>query len=268
MQSATNTAQAETWEQRQEREGRERLERLAWFNDKMKNVAALLGAYTSEPWAWQEPEEPALWNPSGSLVGPDDKEIHATLDGYRKQGRIALSGTYPRDKAGRYYGGMQNQRAAITVAADKCEGKIAREIKSRLLPTYLAELAKIRARIKKSDDHDALSPSVFDASSRETTSSRPSASRIFLTAGRLLLSIQLLETHNKTAAAVGAQTYTEDELGFLPMRTKVWTNDLKLAGGMISSIQTGAGWVEIELRLPLDAALELLAQARPAGKEA
>ena len=234
MQSATNTAQAETWEQRQEREGRERLERLAWFNDKMKNVAALLGAYTSEPWAWQEPEEPALWNPSGSLVGPDDKEIHATLDGYRKQGRIALSGTYPRDKAGRYYGGMQNQRAAITVAKDKCEGKIAREIKSRLLPTYLAELAKIRARIKKSDDHDAL----------------------------------LLETHNKTAAAVGAQTYTEDELGFLPMRTKVWTNDLKLAGGMISSIQTGAGWVEIELRLPLDAALELLAQARPAGKEA
>ena len=156
------------------------------------------------------------------------------LAGYRKQGRIALSGTYPRDKAGRYYGGMQNQRAAITVAADKCEGKIAREIKSRLLPTYLAELAKIRARIKKSDDHDAL----------------------------------LLETHNKTAAAVGAQTYTEDELGFLPMRTKVWTNDLKLAGGMISSIQTGAGWVEIELRLPLDAALELLAQARPAGKEA
>ena len=177
MQSATNTAQAETWEQRQEREGRERLERLAWFNDKMKNVAALLGAYTSEPWAWQEPDEPALWNPSGELVGPDDKEIHATLDGYRKQGRIALSGTYPRDKAGRYYGGMQNQRAAITVAADKCEGKIAREIKSRLLPTYLAELAKIRARIKKSDDHDAL----------------------------------LLETHNKTAAAVGAQTYTEDE---------------------------------------------------------
>lgn len=232
MQSATNTAQAETWEQRQEREGRERLERLAWFNDKMKNVAALLGAYTSEPWAWQERE--ALWNPSGSLVGPDDKEIHAVLDGYRKQGRIALSGTYPRDKAGRYYGGMQNQRAAITVAKDKCEGKIAREIKSRLLPTYLAELAKIRARIKKSDDHDAL----------------------------------LLETHNKTAAAVGAQTYTEDELGFLPMRTKVWTNDLKLAGGMISSIQTGAGWVEIELRLPLDAALELLAQARPAGKEA
>lgn len=234
MQSATNTAQAETWEQRQEREGRERLERLAWFNDKMKNVAALLGAYTSEPWAWQEPDEPALWNPSGELVGPDDKEIHATLDGYRKQGRIALSGTYPRDKAGRYYGGMQNQRAAITVAADKCEGKIAREIKSRLLPTYLAELAKIRARIKQSDDHDAL----------------------------------LLETYNKTAAAVGAQTYTEDELGFLPMRTKVWTNDLKLAGGMISSIQTGAGWVEIELRLPLDAALELLAQARPAGKEA
>ena len=54
MQSATNTAQAETWEQRQEREGRER---LAWFNDKMKNVAALLGAYTSEPWAWQEPIE-------------------------------------------------------------------------------------------------------------------------------------------------------------------------------------------------------------------
>jgi len=238
MQSATNTAQAETWEQRQEREGRERLERLAWFNDKMKNVAALLGAYTSEPWAWQEPEEPALWNPSGSLVGPDDKEIHATLDGYRKQGRIALSGTYPRDKAGRYYGGMQNQRAAITVAADKCEGKIAREIKSRLLPTYLAELAKIRARIKKSDDHDAL----------------------------------LLETHNKTAAAVGAQTYTEDEYrhkwGQRSSTAKVWTNDLKLAGGMISSIQTGAGWVEIELRLPLDAALELLAQARPAGKEA
>lgn len=235
MQSATNTAQAETWEQRQEREGRER---LAWFNDKMKNVAALLGAYTSEPWAWQEPEEPALWNPSGSLVGPDDKEIHATLDGYRKQGRIALSGTYPRDKAGRYYGGMQNQRAAITVAADKCEGKIAREIKSRLLPTYLAELAKIRARIKKSDDHDAL----------------------------------LLETHNTTAAAVGAQTYTEDEYrhkwGQRSSTAKVWTNDLKLAGGMISSIQTGAGWVEIELRLPLDAALELLAQARPAGKEA
>ena len=238
MQSATNTAQAETWEQRQEREGRERLERLAWFNDKMKNVAAQFCFLDSEPWAWQEPEEPALWNPSGSLVGPDDKEIHATLDGYRKQGRIALSGTYPRDKAGRYYGGMQNQRAAITVAADKCEGKIAREIKSRLLPTYLAELAKIRARIKKSDDHDAL----------------------------------LLETHNKTAAAVGAQTYTEDEYrhkwGQRSSTAKVWTNDLKLAGGMISSIQTGAGWVEIELRLPLDAALELLAQARPAGKEA
>ena len=238
MQSATNTAQAETWEQRQEREGRERLERLAWFNDKMKNVAAHLSFATVEPWAWQEPEEPALWNPSGSLVGPDDKEIHATLDGYRKQGRIALSGTYPRDKAGRYYGGMQNQRAAITVAKDKCEGKIAREIKSRLLPTYEAELAKIRARIKKSDDHDAL----------------------------------LLETHNKTAAAVGAQTYTEDEYrhkwGQRSSTAKVWTNDLKLAGGMISSIQTGAGWVEIELRLPLDAALELLAQARPAGKEA
>lgn len=238
MQSATNTAQAETWEQRQEREGRERLERLAWFNDKMKNVAALLGAYTSEPWAWQEPEEPALWNPSGSLVGPDDKRIHAVLDGYRKEGRISISGTYPRDKAGRYYGGMQAQRAAITVAKDKCEGKIAREIKSRLLPTYLAELAKIRARIKKSDDHDAL----------------------------------LLETHNKTAAAVGAQTYTEDEYrhkwGQRSSTAKVWTKDLKLLGGMISSIQTGAGWVEIELRLPLDAALELLAQARPAGKEA
>ena len=236
MQSATNTAQAETWEQRQEREGRERLERLAWFNDKMKNVAALLGAYTSEPWAWQERE--ALWYPSGSLVGPDDKEIHATLDGYRKQGRIALSGTYPRDKAGRYYGGMQNQRAAITVAADKCDGKIAREIKSRLLPTYLAELAKIRARIKKSDDHDAL----------------------------------LLETHNKTAAAVGEPAYDAEawrkKYGQRSTTSKVWTENLKLLGGMISSIQTGAGWVEIELRLPLDAALELLAQARPAGKEA
>lgn len=238
MQSATNTAQAETWEQRQEREGRERLERLAWFNDKMKNVAALLGAYTSEPWAWQEPEEPALWNPSGSLVGPDDKEIHAVLDRHKAEGRISLSGTYPRDKAGRYYGGMQNQRAAITVAADKCEGKIAREIKSRLLPTYLAELAKIRARIKQSDDHDAL----------------------------------LLETYNKTAAAVGEPAYDDEtwrkKYGQRSMTSKVWTKDLKLLGGMISSIQTGAGWVEIELRLPLDAALELLAQARPAGKEA
>ena len=38
MQSATNTAQAETWEQRQEREGRERLERLSWFNDKMESL--------------------------------------------------------------------------------------------------------------------------------------------------------------------------------------------------------------------------------------
>ena len=40
MQSATNTAQAETWEQRQEREGRER---LAWFNDKMKAVEDAMG---------------------------------------------------------------------------------------------------------------------------------------------------------------------------------------------------------------------------------
>jgi len=172
------------------------------------------------------------------LVGPDDKRIHAVLDGYRKEGRISISGTYPRDKAGRYYGGMQAQRAAITVAKDKCEGKIAREIKSRLLPTYEAELAAIRERVKKSDDHDAL----------------------------------LLDTYNKIAAAVGAKTYTEDEYrhkwGQRSSTAKVWTKDLELAGGMISSIQTGAGWVEIELRLPLDAALELLAQARPAGKEA
>lgn len=133
---------------------------------------------------------------------------------------------------------MMEARKKLWIAACEAEGKIAREIKSRLLPTYEAELAAIRERVKKSDDHDAL----------------------------------LLDTYNKTAAAVGAQTYTEDEYrhkwGQRSSTAKVWTKDLELAGGMISSIQTGAGWVEIELRLPLEKALELLAQAKPAGEEA
>lgn len=237
MQSAT--AKTETWEDRQAREATERKARLEAFNEKMKTVAALLGAYTSEPWSWKEPEEKAFWNPCGDLVGPDDKTIHATMDGHRNQGRISLSGSYPRDKAGRYYGGMQNQRAAITVAADKCEGKIAREIKSRLLPTYLAELAKIQERIKQSEDYDNL----------------------------------LYQTHNATAAAVGLEPLTEEawrkKHGQRSEATKIWTPwDLKLAGGMLSSIVTGAGWVDVELRLPLDKALELLAQAKPARKEA
>jgi hypothetical protein len=130
----------ETWEERREREAKER----EGFQVIIQRVAPLLtinGNWSYEP------------NINGKetcyLVGRGDAKIWVKLDQWKKPNRIVLSSSYPN-----YHGQISCKHFDITVAANKEPTKIARDIENRLLPEYLPELERVLERIKKTKEYE------------------------------------------------------------------------------------------------------------------
>ena len=116
------------------------------FNEKMKEVAELLGM------TWEDREE--SWDNRGVFSNPNDldKKLALSNDGYRAKGRIEISGLYPLDGQGKHFP-QHGYKLEITVAETKTAEEIARDIRRRVLPAYLKNLAIIKEQIARADKY-------------------------------------------------------------------------------------------------------------------
>lgn len=69
--------------------------------------------------------------------------------------RWMISVDFPRDAKGQMQTGYGDARLEITVSMAKCAEKIAKDIKSRLIPEYEAQLVKVLERIEKANAYAA-----------------------------------------------------------------------------------------------------------------
>jgi hypothetical protein len=116
-----------------------------------QDIAANLGGGTPE-WGWRveriDPDygrgQAVLAGPGGAVlyVYPFAKGLNADWD------RIVISGGYPHQEM-QEAGGIRAERYSITVSAAKPAGIIAKDIKRRLFPEYLAELERVREAIRR-----------------------------------------------------------------------------------------------------------------------
>lgn len=131
----------ETWEQKREREGRDARACL----EKLKAVAKTLNyKIVREP----EPED-VFYNPGISIEGPGEIRLYLHGEGYRTEGRIEISGSFPQwDNQEIIYQSERNEAGlvSITVAGTKTPEQIAGDITRRYLPKYLEVLAKAKER--------------------------------------------------------------------------------------------------------------------------
>lgn len=87
---------------------------------------------------------------SAQIDGPDGEELHVSLDG----DKAVIYGSFKtRDVKGNYFDPHPEKRPEIKVTAARGVVVIAREIKRRLLPEYVAAFARVRARLEQYNNY-------------------------------------------------------------------------------------------------------------------
>lgn len=89
----------------------------------------------------------------------DEKGHVLFIHGARENGRLHVSGEYPRDKGNSCYGqsavGYRGELPSITVDAKRPGNKLAADILRRLVPAYVEVYAKAVELKAKNDDYNA-----------------------------------------------------------------------------------------------------------------
>ena len=119
---------------------------------KMKIVLKLLG-FEIDKSREEDRYNPTVWGKKGNA------EIFLTSGGYKLDGKIRISGIYPRSKKGEYLGSFLrdengvtiNSGVSITVTTSKSAEKIAKEIQARFMPDYEKALVAV---LKVKEDFD------------------------------------------------------------------------------------------------------------------
>lgn len=145
----------ETFEQRANRERKERQELFASLRLKMDAVSVLLGGFL-------KPEKEDIdggvpYNFSAEIVLPDNGGVlWVTSETYQNKKHFHFSGQYPRTKKGEYvrpYGYGETPADSINVSRDKTPEQIAKDVTRRLLPEYKTRLEKVRAQVADYDGY-------------------------------------------------------------------------------------------------------------------
>lgn len=84
-----------------------------------------------------------------SLHGPDRAEIFVSQDRYGNGGKLHISARYPKNSL------HDVKDVSINVSTSRGPANVAREIKRRVLPTYLPELARVLAHLARRHELEA-----------------------------------------------------------------------------------------------------------------
>ena len=120
------------------------------FAATLARVAGLLGWTVRGPREGFEPTPSAIYLDAmdkTTTAGLLDARLYCQIDLYQKKGRITIAGGFTQEqhKARSY----DHPKHEITVSSDATAERIAGEIKRRLLPGYIAELATVGALADK-----------------------------------------------------------------------------------------------------------------------
>lgn len=145
------TKKAETFDERIERERKERQALFVMFADKMETVAKLLGGRLKE-------EKPDIdggvpYSFSREILLPDGS-LWVSAETYGNKKHFHFSGIYPKTAKGEYirpYGYGETPSDSINVSRTKNAEQIARDVTRRLLPEYALRLAKVREMVADYD---------------------------------------------------------------------------------------------------------------------
>ena len=108
-----------------------------------REVAAALGDLPGREW-----QHDIGWPGFGERIsGPSDRFITLTVP-YNTRGQVEISGSYPAGSSAMY----DLKHFEITVRADRGAEVIAKEITRRLMPDYLAELARLKVWLANQAD--------------------------------------------------------------------------------------------------------------------
>jgi hypothetical protein len=98
---------------------------------------------------WRHAVVPDRGNPH-YLRAHDGPELHVTLGGFHAEGKLCVSGNYPRDTDGRESAPYTSDRPRdIYISMGKRPDQIARDIERRLLPPYLEAWEKQLAAVHR-----------------------------------------------------------------------------------------------------------------------
>jgi hypothetical protein len=104
------------------------------------------------------------------IMGPKGAEMFLRFDAEYGDGRVHVSGVYPRDAKGQYidvyntepgqYGKIYGPN--IKLSPDKTAEQIATNIKRRFIPDYAAHLAKVMERVNANNDYESTTAAVLE----------------------------------------------------------------------------------------------------------
>lgn len=117
-------------------------EYLRKMDDKVREIGKYLGMEFDEEYAQKHERDYNYW----SHLKNGTKGISFHTSDYKLKDRWQIRAEFPRDDKGRLNTGYNQKWPEITVAMSKGPEKIAKDIKSRLLPGYEKQLADVIAR--------------------------------------------------------------------------------------------------------------------------
>ena len=121
---------------------------MANENSAKRNLTLVRGVASELGGGWTA--DPGMEEWMLSLVRDDGARLHVRVGGYKNEGRISFSGSFPKFADGQQY--YSRETFKITVSTSRSTATIAREIKSRLLDAgYEVEMAKALADIAQSN---------------------------------------------------------------------------------------------------------------------
>ncbi len=126
-------------------------EQIKEWDDQVREIGALLGMAFDEDYAEKAERGWAYW----SQIKNGNKLISFHTSNYELQNRWQIRAEFPRDAKGQTQTAYNFKWPEITVAMSKPAEKIARDIKSRLLPEYGTALKDVLARIESSNKYSA-----------------------------------------------------------------------------------------------------------------
>lgn len=144
----TTTVVNETFEQRQDREAQERVEKYEQAEKIIQSVCEIMGFELDE-------REVDYWC-FAREISKGDIKLFIRADSYGHKGKFEIIGSYPRDSKGQYinpYDYNESRADKINVSMTKTPEQVAKDIERRLMPEYLLRLAKIKKRIDESDNY-------------------------------------------------------------------------------------------------------------------
>jgi hypothetical protein len=127
-------------------------EDLSRLDNQVREIGKYLGMDFDQDYVDRQERD---WNYSSELKsGP--KRISFRASDYKAQDRFVIRGEFPKDKKGQIHRAEYNLKwPEITVAIDRGAEKIAKAIKSRLMPEYEKQLPVVLEMIQKSDAYHA-----------------------------------------------------------------------------------------------------------------